>query len=173
MLRIGAATGVIGAIVFAIANMLHARSDDIETYAEQVKAVADSDIWITDHLLLFAGGILVAVVLGLISLVTSFYQSYDGLSVFITNRAFAGAATLLTGWVLIMAILIGRKTMQADARGRSRRVRRAYCEPCASRWAWEGMTCTGCRQAVGRALQDTSEAGWQVATQAQREVVLA
>lgn len=224
MMKIGAAAGVIGAIVFAVANMLHARSDNIEIYAEQVKAVAESDIWITDHLLLFIGGVLVAVflvalhrtmldglpgalsrlayfgtvastgvltvlvgidglaskathdawaaapeaekavaqrvaeamenvdvgifsvwiilffgaafilyglavamsdnfpkwlgwvaaVLGLISLVVGFYQSYDGLSVEVTNYAFATVATLLTVWVLVMAILMGRKTMQTD-----------------------------------------------------------
>lgn len=57
----------------------------------------------------------VATVLGLVSLVVGFYQAYDGLSVFVTNFAFAGAATLLTIWVLIMAILMGRKTMQDEA----------------------------------------------------------
>ena len=56
-----------------------------------------------------------AVVLGLISLVVGFYQAYDGLSVFITNYAFAGSATLLTVWVLVMAILMARKTMRAKA----------------------------------------------------------
>lgn len=49
MMRIGAAAGVIGAIIFAAANMLHARSANIEVYAEQIKAVAESDIWITGH----------------------------------------------------------------------------------------------------------------------------
>jgi hypothetical protein len=57
----------------------------------------------------------VAAVLGLVSLVVGFYQAYDGLSVTITNYAFAGSATLLTVWVLVMAILMGRKTMQAEA----------------------------------------------------------
>jgi hypothetical protein len=59
----------------------------------------------------------VAVVLGLVSLVLGFYQSYDGLSVEVTNYGFASAATLLTLWVLVMAVLMGRKTMQADASG--------------------------------------------------------
>ena len=224
MMRIGAASGVLGAIVFAVGNMLHPRSDDIEVYAEQIKEVAASDFWITDHLLFFVGAILMSVflialhrtmldglagalsrlayfgtvastavitvlvgldgmaskaihdawaaapdsekatalrvaeameevdvgvfsawiilffgatfiayglavamsdnfpkwlgwaaaVLGLISLVVGFYQAYDGLSVFITNQAFAGSATLLTVWVLVMAILMGRKTMRAE-----------------------------------------------------------
>lgn len=225
MMRIGAAAGVIGAIVFIAANMLHARSANIEVYAEQIKAVAGSDIWITDHLLLFVGAVLISVflialhrtmldglpgalsrlgyygtlastaviavlvgvdgiaskaihnawavapasekavalriavaieeidvgifsawiilffgatfivfglavamssnfpkwlgwvaaVLGLISLVVGFYQAYDGLSVITTNYVFSVTASLITIWVLIMAILMGRKTMQAEA----------------------------------------------------------
>ena len=225
MMRIGAAAGVLGAIVFMAGNLLHARSADIEVYAEQIKAVAESDIWITDHLLFFVGAVLigvflvalhrtmldglpgalsrlgyfgalasaavvtvvvgldgmaskaihnawaaapdsekavalriaeameevdvgifsawiilffgatfiayglavamsnnfpkwlgwVATALGVISLVVGFYQAYDGLSVFVTNYAFSGTASLLTIWVLIMAVLMGRKTMQAEA----------------------------------------------------------
>ena len=223
MMRIGAAAGMVGAVIFAIANMLHARSDDIEIYAEQIKAVAESDVWLTGHLMLFVGGILIAIflialhrtmmdglagalsrigyfgtvastgvltvlvgvdgiaskavhdawaaapdaekavalrvaeamenidvgifsawiilffgmtfivyglavamsdnfpkwmgwvaaALGLVSLVVGFYQAYDGLSVVITTYAFSGTATLLTVWVLVMAILMARKTMQA------------------------------------------------------------
>ena len=225
MMRIGAASGILGAIVFAVGNMLHPRSDDIEVYAEQIKEVAASDFWITDHLMFFVGAILISVflialhrtmldglagalsrlayfgtvastavitvlvgldglaskaihdawaaapdsekatalrvaeameevdvgvfsawiilffgatfiayglavamsdnfpkwlgwaaaVLGVISLVVGFYQAYDGLSVFITNQAFAGTATLLTVWVLVMAILMARKTMRAES----------------------------------------------------------
>ena len=63
MMRIGAAAGVLGAIVFMAGNMLHARSADIEVYAEQIKAVAESDIWITDHLLFFVGAVLIGVFL--------------------------------------------------------------------------------------------------------------
>ena len=57
----------------------------------------------------------VAAVLGLISLVVGFYQAYDGLSVITTNYVFSVTASLITIWVLIMAILMGRKTMQAEA----------------------------------------------------------
>ena len=222
MMRIGAIAGIVGAVVFAAANMLHPRSDDIEVYAEQIKEVAGSDIWITDHLLLFVGAVLIGVflialqrtmldglpgvlsrlgyfgtvvstavitvlvsldgiaskaihdawaaapesekavalriaegmeeidvgvfsawiilffgatfivyglavalsnvfpkwlgwtatALGTISLVVGFYQAYDGLSVFVTNYAFSSSATLLTVWVLVMAVLMARKTMQ-------------------------------------------------------------
>jgi hypothetical protein len=57
----------------------------------------------------------IAAALGLVSLVVGFYQSYDGLSVFITSYAFSGTATLLTVWVLVMAILMARKTMGTKA----------------------------------------------------------
>lgn len=63
LMRIGAAAGVIGAIVFAVGNMLHPRSAKIEVYAEQIKAVAESDFWITDHVLLFVGSVLMSVFL--------------------------------------------------------------------------------------------------------------
>ena len=225
MMRIGAVSGIVGAVIFVIGNMLHPRSDDIEVYAEQIRTVAESDIWITDHLMFLVGGVLMAVflialhrtmldglagalsrlgyfgalastavltvligldgmaskaihdgvaaapesekatalrvaeameevdvgvfsawiilffgatfivyglavamsdnfpkwlgwvaaALGVVSLVVGFYQAYDGLSVFITNYAFAGSATLLTVWVLVMAILMARKTMRAEA----------------------------------------------------------
>jgi len=225
MMRIGAAAGVIGAIVFAVANMLHARSADIEIYAKQIEAVAKSDIWITDHLLLFIGAVLIAVflialhrtmldgapgalsrlgyfgalastavitvlvgvdgiaskaihnawaaasgsekavalqiaeaveevdvgifsawiilffgatfivyglavamsnnfpkwlgwvaaLLGLVSLIYGFFQAYSGLTVVGTTFIFSITAILLTIWVLIMAILMGRKTMQDEA----------------------------------------------------------
>ena len=220
-LRIGAAAGVIGALVFIAGNLLHARSADIDDYAEQIKAVAASGIWITDHLLLLVGGIVIgvflialhrtmtdgwagalsrlgyfgtvastavltvligvdgiaskavnnawaaapasekavalriavaleevdvgifslwiilffgltfvvfglaiaisssfpkwlgwiAVVLGLIALVYGFYQSYIGLTVVGLTFIFSITASLLTIWVLIMAVLLGRKTM--------------------------------------------------------------
>ena len=55
----------------------------------------------------------IAAALGLVSLVAGLYQSYDGLSVFITSYVFSGTATLLTVWGLVMAILMARKTMQA------------------------------------------------------------
>lgn len=59
LMRIGAVSAVIGAIVFAVANMLHPRSPDIEVTAEQVKTVAESGIWLTDHLAFVLGALLV------------------------------------------------------------------------------------------------------------------
>ena len=221
MMRIGATAGMVGAVLAAIANMLHARSAEIDVYAEQIKAVAESGFWISGHLMLFVGATLmtvflialhrtmlnglagalsrigyfgavastavmtvligldglaskhihdawaaapsadkavalriaeameevdvgvftlwiilffgmtfmvyglavamsnnfpkwmgwIAAALGLVALVVGFYQAYDGLSVLITNYAFAGTATLLTVWVLVMSIMMARKTM--------------------------------------------------------------
>ena len=56
-----------------------------------------------------------AAVLGVVSLIVGLYQSFDGLSVAVTNVAFTGAATLLTVWVLVMAILMERKVLRAEA----------------------------------------------------------
>ena len=52
-----------------------------------------------------------AAALGVVALGVGFYQAYDGLSVAVTTYAFSITATLLTVWVLVMAILMGRKTM--------------------------------------------------------------
>ncbi len=52
---------IVGGIVFMIFNMLHARADDIEIYQNQIQAVADSDIWIVDHLGLGIGMLVLSV----------------------------------------------------------------------------------------------------------------
>lgn len=43
--------------------MLHSRSEGTEAYAGQNKALSESDFWISDHLLLFVGALLIAVFL--------------------------------------------------------------------------------------------------------------
>ncbi|MCH8199292.1 MAG: hypothetical protein IIA54_04385 [Chloroflexi bacterium] len=221
--RIGSISAIVGAVIFMAGNMLHARSSDIEITAEQVKAVAGSDIWVTDHLLFVLGALLmvgglvalqrsitsepgaswarfgylgaivssglvavlgaidgiaskvvhdtwaaatgsdkamalmisealeeidiglfsiviivffgitfilyglavalsevypkwlgwVAVALGVGSFTLGTVQAYVGLSVLGTNFLFAGFASLLTVWVLVMAILMWRKTRSA------------------------------------------------------------
>ena len=218
--RIGSISMVIGAILFTAANMLHPRSPDIEVTAEQVETVADSSIWLTGHLLLGLGALLmlgglvalqrsitsqpgaswarlgyvaallstglvvvlmgvdgiaskvvhdawasaagpdkavalaiseaveeidiglfsmyiivffgatfilyglavalsevypkwlgwVAVGLGSASLIVGTVQAYNGLSVLGTNYLFSGVASLLTIWVLVMGIMMWRKT---------------------------------------------------------------
>lgn len=58
MIRIGALCAIVGAVVFMAANILHPRSPNIQITALQVETVAHSDIWVTDHLLLLIGGLL-------------------------------------------------------------------------------------------------------------------
>ena len=206
--RIGSISAIVGAVIFMAGNMLHARSSDIEITAEQVKAVAGSDIWVTDHLLFVLGALLMvgglvalqrsitsepgaswarfgylgaivssglvvvlgaidgiaskvvhdtwaaatgpdkatalmisealeeidiglfsiiiivffgitfilyglAVALGIGSFTIGTVQAYVGLSVLGTNFLFAGFASLLTVWVLVMGILMWRKTRSA------------------------------------------------------------
>jgi hypothetical protein len=52
---------IVGGIVFMIGNMLHARADDIDVYQNQIQAVAESDIWIVDHLALGIGMLVLSV----------------------------------------------------------------------------------------------------------------
>jgi hypothetical protein len=59
--RLGAIMAIVGGIAFMIFNMLHARADDIEIYQNQIQAVADSDIWIVDHLGLGIGMLVLSV----------------------------------------------------------------------------------------------------------------
>ena len=59
--RLGAIMAIFGGFVFMLSNMLHARSSDIEIYQNQIQAVADSDIWIVDHLGLGIGMLLLSV----------------------------------------------------------------------------------------------------------------
>lgn len=58
LIRIGALATIAGAVIFMIANIIHPRSPNIELNQAQIETVAGSDIWLTDHLLLFLGGYL-------------------------------------------------------------------------------------------------------------------
>jgi len=58
LIRVGALSGIIGAIVFMIANIVHPRSPNIQITVKQIETVAQSHIWVTDHLLLLLGGLL-------------------------------------------------------------------------------------------------------------------
>lgn len=58
LIRTGALSAVAGSIIFMIANILHPRSPAIEITQAQIETVANSNIWVTDHLLLFLGGLL-------------------------------------------------------------------------------------------------------------------
>jgi len=58
LIRIGAVSAIIGAVLFMVANILHARSPNIEITQAQIEAVAASDIWLTDHLVLLVSGLL-------------------------------------------------------------------------------------------------------------------
>jgi len=58
LIRIGALSSIVGAIIFMFANIAHPRSPNIEVNQAQIETVANSSIWLTDHLLLFLGGFL-------------------------------------------------------------------------------------------------------------------
>ena len=50
LLRIGAASAIIGSIALMVANVLHPRSPEIQVYERQIEAVAASGNWVTVHL---------------------------------------------------------------------------------------------------------------------------
>ena len=52
----------------------------------------------------------VAVVLATASLITGFVQAYTGLSVLVTGMVFPGLSSFLTLWLLIMGVLMWRRT---------------------------------------------------------------
>ena len=56
---------VAGAIIFMVANTLHPRSPDIEVYEEQITTVANSDLWIVNHLVLLGSNLMI--IIGLIA----------------------------------------------------------------------------------------------------------
>jgi hypothetical protein len=58
LMRIGAVSAVVGSIIFAVSNILHPRSENVDDYSAQLALIARSDIWVTDHLLLILGIIL-------------------------------------------------------------------------------------------------------------------
>lgn len=58
LLRIGSDSAVLGAILLMVANALHPRGD-VEGAVATLKEIADSDIWVTDHLGIAIGALLV------------------------------------------------------------------------------------------------------------------
>ena len=48
--KTGGLLAMVGAVISMIASMMHPRSADLEVYEEQIRTVADSDIWIVGHL---------------------------------------------------------------------------------------------------------------------------
>ena len=71
--RIGGLLAMVGGVIFMVANLLHPRSSDIDVYEEQIETVADSDIWIVDHLAFMVGAWLIT--LGLYALARSLYAT--------------------------------------------------------------------------------------------------
>lgn len=103
-MRLGAGSAVIGAVIFAVANIIHPRSEHIDVAIEQVQAVAAADTYILGHLLLLLGPILM--VFGLVALQRS-----------ITKKRGAGfalygfvAALISTGHLAALVGIDGRPT---------------------------------------------------------------
>ena len=69
VLRVGGASAMAGAVLGLIANLLHPRASGIDTSQEELRLVADSDVWLLDHYLI--GWSLALVGVGLICIALS------------------------------------------------------------------------------------------------------
>lgn len=58
LIRYGSLIAIAGSVIFMIANVLHPRSPDIESTPAQIETVAQSALWLSDHLALLLGGIM-------------------------------------------------------------------------------------------------------------------
>ncbi len=65
-IRLGAGSAIAGAVLFAISNVMHPRSETIDVTIEQINAVANYDPYILGHILLLIGPLLM--VFGLVAL---------------------------------------------------------------------------------------------------------
>ena len=99
LIQIGAICAVIGAILFMVANIVHPRSPDIQITVKQIETVAQSYIWVTDHLLLIFGGLLLLP--GLIAIQRSI-PTGSGAGWAYLGYVLAVVSTSL--WVVLMAL---------------------------------------------------------------------
>jgi hypothetical protein len=98
LIRLGAGSAVVGAVIFAIANLLHPRSENIDVAIEQVRAVAQDDTYIFGHVLLLIGPLLM--LWGLVALRRSIKTergSAFALYGFVTALVSAGHLAALVG----------------------------------------------------------------------------
>ena len=99
VIHFGSVAAVIGAIIFMIANITHPRSPDIESTAAQIETVASSAIWVTDHLLLLFGGLMIFG--GLMALR---YMISSGPAAAWAKLGYAGAVVSTSVWTVLMAL---------------------------------------------------------------------
>lgn len=59
LIRVGAVAGIVGGAIGIVTNLAHPVAVDLEDSLAQIQAVADSDIWIVDHLGIMFGVLLV------------------------------------------------------------------------------------------------------------------
>ncbi len=57
-IKLGSIGAVAGCLIFMVANVLHPRSSDISNYEAQIHTVANSGIWVADHLAFLLGAFL-------------------------------------------------------------------------------------------------------------------
>lgn len=99
MIRIGSLCAMVGAVIFMAANIVHPRSPNIQVTALQVETVAHSDIWVTDHLLLLLGGLLLLP--GLLAIQRSIGSGAGAAWAELGN---AGAVVSTAIWAVLIAV---------------------------------------------------------------------
>lgn len=98
LLRIGAVSAILGAIILVVANALHPRTSDVDDTEATLQLIGDSGIWVTDHL-----AIAIALLLVLGGLVALFRSITSQPGAAVARLGFAGA--LVSGGIGI--ILLG------------------------------------------------------------------
>ena len=99
LLRISSLAAIVGSIFFMITNILHPRSPNIEVNEFQIETVAHSNIWITDHVVMWLAGVLMLA--GLIAIQQSI-TSKDSLAWAYLGYVSAIISTAL--WTVLMAV---------------------------------------------------------------------
>ena len=123
MIRIGSLCAIIGALVFMAANIVHPRSPNIQVTAFQVETVAHSDIWVTDHLLLLLGGLLLLP--GLLAIQRSIPT---GPGAAWAELGKSGAVVSMAIWAVLMAVTDSRpRSCMACGLRYPKRRRRLHC----------------------------------------------
>jgi len=97
LLRIGAVSAILGAILLVVANILHPRTSDIDDTEAMLQLIADSSIWVTDHL-----GLAIAFLLVLGGLVAVYRSITAEPGAALARLGFAGA--LLSSGIAMVVI---------------------------------------------------------------------
>ncbi len=121
-MRVGAGSLVVGTVLAFVFNLIHPRSSEaLDSTRGELELVADSDIWLFDHMML---GVATAFVLvGLVALSTSM-RGGDG-ELWARAALVAGVAGVVVIWITVVVDGMASKQV-ADAWARAPTTRRSW-----------------------------------------------